>query len=85
MRARHVNQRRDSDTNVRHTLKIVDIPSEPGTQLAAERRRHLLREVAADDRLLMCGPADFEKFRMYHSGHEWVIECEADVEDHLQS
>jgi hypothetical protein len=78
MKTRSVHPTRTGDLSTKYRLKIVDDPSSPGTHEAEQRLISLLRDLADQPTLLMCGPEWPQKVSFYHNGTAWVLEAEAD-------
>lgn len=52
-------------------------PCEKNTQEYQMYRYELLKQLAENNNLLLCGPSYFEMLRIYHNGRCWVAEAEA--------
>ena len=64
-----------------YRTKLISVDCEPGTYQAEQCRDLLLKTVADNLDFRRCGPAIFQKLKMYHSGDAWVLETEAVVEE----
>lgn len=85
MKTRSISSRRIGERLVRWTTKIVDDPSEEGSDLSGVQLRRLFQDLAESPALLMCGSELCEKLTITHNGTSWVLEAQADVcEEHPQ-
>lgn len=65
----------------RYLVTLIDDPVTQGDIEKRLRQREFIRTLYENAELMNCGPALFQKMRMFFSGSEWVIELEALVDE----
>lgn len=73
----------DDDGTVVHRTKIESPECDPGTELCNFHQRRLFQMISDRFELTSCGPAPFQKMRVYHDGSRWVLEAEATVRESI--
>lgn len=62
----------------RYLLRIVDSPTEPGSNEMRDRMLPFVQEVVDNPRLLECGTAFPDHFVVSHDGTAWTLSAEAE-------
>jgi ATP-dependent Zn protease len=65
----------------RHSITLSSDPVVAGALDMFQKQHDMLRTLVEQPEMMNCGPARFEKLRMFFTGSEWVVEMESVVEE----
>lgn len=73
----------DDDGTVVHRTRLQTDECEPGTEICNFLQRRLFQTLSDSFELVSCGPAPFQKMKVFHDGSRWVLEAEATVRESM--